>query len=268
MFFYLNYYFLIPKLIKKNKGWEYFFIQLFLLVIIHLISYKLLTLFIPNYSFSRQNINNLIYYNTIPFVFVLAGCFTIELYKQKAEDDNTALEVEKQLLLKEIAKAKTKVSPQFVHSALDILKYLLRNKNEQFENAITQVTSLMEYMLREPPNGKILLADEIKQLKEYISFIELRYDNVINIDISGDLDEASYEVEHLVLMHYAEDAILKKRLAAGFSSVSIYLYAKNNLLNFTISNNTIIPGGGITNLNPTETGSGIRKLIINTYQKN
>lgn len=267
-FFYLNYYFLIPQFVKKNKGWEFFFIQLFLLTLIHMISYKLLTLFIPNYSFNRQNINNLIYYNTIPFVFVLAGCFIIDLYKEKAQADNTLLEEERLLLLQEIKRVRTKVSPQFVHSALDTLRFLLHSKPSQLENGITLATGLMQYMLHEPENGKIPLADEIMHLKKYIAFIEQRYNNSISIDIATDLSENSYEVEHLVLLHYVEDAVLKKRLNAGFSNVSIYLYTKNNLLNFIISNSTAVHANGLSDLAIHETGSGIRKLIINTYQKN
>lgn len=268
--FYLNSYVLIPQFIKRNKKWQYFFAQLFLLVAIHYISFNLLKLFIPNYKYSLQNLNNLIYYNTIPFLFVLAGGFILQLYKDRIEEENTFLDEEKKHLLQEIHRMRTKVSPQFVHNALDTLMYLLKHDPGQFEAGLKKLTSLMDYMLLEAESGKTSLTKEIDHLKNYIAFVEQQYRNLVNISIADDIAESDYEVEHLVLLHYVEDAMLKNTQSKNTQQVDVYLYTKNNLLNFIIRNHTItVPvEAHINEKQPANYSAGsIRKLIINTYQK-
>jgi len=268
--FYLNYYVLIPRLVKKHKKWLYFIVQVFLLVAIHYISFNLLKLFIPNYKYTLQSLNNLIYYNTIPFLFVLAGGGILQLYNDRINEDNAFLNEEKQRLLLEIRRMRTRVSPRFVHNALDTLMYLLKHNPAEFETGLKQLASLMDYMLLETESGKTSLIKEIDSLKQYIAFVEQQYSNLINISIADDIAKSDYEVEHLVLLHYVEDAMLRKTNEKDKQQVEVYLYTKNNLLNFIIRNQAapvpVEAGVNGESRNNYSTG-GIRKLIINTYQK-
>jgi len=266
-FFYLNVFILIPQLVKKQKQWQYVLTLLCLLVIIHYISFQLLSLFIPNYSYSLKNLYNLIYYNTVPFVFVLAACFILQLYKDKVDAERLFLEEEKQLLLKEIKRMRTKISPQFVHSALDTLRFLWRTQPAGFEASTHQLLALMDYMLYEAENGKIALAAEVENLQKYLAFFQEHYAGNITVSVAEDIARSNHEVEHLVLLHYIEDVINTRHLPHHNQQVNVHLYTKNNLLNFIVSNNNQSTEATYGQLNtPTHTGS-IRKLIINTYQK-
>lgn len=266
-FFYLNVFILIPQLVKKQKTWQYVFTLLGLLVAIHGISFLLLTLFIPNYGYSPKNLYNLIYYNTVPFVFVLAGCFIMQLYRDKANAERLFLEEEKRLLLKEIKRMRAKVSPQFVHNALDTLRLLWRTNPPGFENSTQQLLGLMDYMLYDTGNGKISLALEVENLQKYLAFFQQYYAGNISVSVADDIAGSNYEVEHLVLLHYMEDIINTRHLPQHKQQVDVHLYTKNNLLNFIVSNNNQPAETSYAQLNGHAPTGSIRKLIINTYQK-
>lgn len=266
-FFYLNTFVLIPQLVKKQKQWQYVFILLGLLVVTHVISFQLLLLFIPKYSYSLTNLYNLIYYNTVPFVFVLAACFILQLYKDKVEAERLYLEEEKQLLLKEIKRMRTKISPRFVHNALDTLGFLWRTRPAGFEASTRQLLALMDYMLYESENGKIALAAEVENLQKYLSFFQQHYAGNISVSVAEDIAGSNYEVEHLVLLHYIEDVINTRQPLHHKQQVNVHLYTKNNLLNFIVSNNNNPVEASFGQLTRHAPPGSIRKLIINTYQK-
>jgi len=266
-FFYLNVFTLIPQLVKKQKPGQYVFVLLCLLVTIHAISFQLLSWFIPNYTYSTQNLYNLIYYNTVPFVFVLAGCFILQLYKDRVDEERLYLEEEKQRLLSEIKRIRAKISPQFVHNALDTLRFLWRTRPAGFEANTQQLLGLMEYMLYDTGDGKIPLALEVENLQKYLAFFQQHYAGNISVSVADDIAGSNYEVDHLVLLHYMEDIINTRRLPGNKQHVDVHLYTKNNLLNFIVTNNSVPAEASFGQLTRHAPPGSIRKLIINTYQK-
>lgn len=266
-FFYLNIFILIPQFVKQQKKRLYVAILLVLLVAIHAISFQLLSLFIPNYSYSPKNLYNLIYYNTIPFVFVLAGCFILQLYMDKVYAERLYLEEEKQQLLSEIKRMRAKISPKFVHNALDALQFLWRNKPAGFEAGTQQLLSLMAYMLYNAENGKISLAAEVENLQKYLAFFQQYYAGNISVSVADDIAGSNYEVDHLVLLHYMEDIINTRRPPHHRQQVNVHLYTKNNLLNFIVNNSTQPAETAPSMLSRHMPDGSVRKLIINTYRK-
>ncbi|HWB24884.1 MAG TPA: histidine kinase [Chitinophagaceae bacterium] len=272
-FFYFTYFILIPLFVKKQKYFKYLLLQLFSLACICIASFGLLSLFIPGYHYSRKNLNNIIYYNTIPFVFVLAGCFIWQLYEEKIKSDTTNLDEEKKHLMKEIEKMRAKVSPGFVYSSLNTLLYLFRSKNDQFEDGALQLLSLVEYMLADATDNKIPLTREIEYLEKYLAFVRRRSPSSIVLHVEDNIVQSNDAVDHLVLLHYAEDTITNTSYSTQKEQLEIWLYKKNNLLTFIVykvplANNTPVNDKVQQAAHVMQHRLAIRKLMINTYNAN
>ncbi|HVX49058.1 MAG TPA: histidine kinase [Chitinophagaceae bacterium] len=268
--FYIKYYLVMPYCILQKKAGLFILIQLLTLCIICTLSYLLLCLFITGYHYNTQNLYNLIYFNSLPFAFVLAGCFIWQLYEQKIKADMIILDDEKRRLIRQIERMRTRLSPSFINNSIDTLLYLVRAKPGEFDDGIRQLLSVMEYTLADTETDKMPLVSEINNLKNYISFVALRHPNKIKLNISDDVLLGNQQVLHMALLQYAEEILNKPAYLKRVSEVEICLYKKSNLVNFIVYEKNAgrtYGGDGVQNVMVLQDGNKIvaKKLIINTY---
>jgi len=141
-------------------------------------------------------------------------------------------EIEKNLLISELALLKSQINPKFLFSSLNEIKSLALSKPEKAISGIEFLSEIMSFMLYETSEDKILLDDEIRNINNYISLQKIKYGNgIINFSVKG--NTSGIYVPPLLFMPLMESAFGPVDLYGVNPSINLNIISENNLLVFT-----------------------------------
>jgi len=249
-FFYINYFFLIPKLLAKRK-----FLLFIILLVILIFGFSCigeLSFFQhfnhPNHGtipmehgrppmeFHRDPpsfnpFRGLIIY--IIFFIISTGIkMTIEWFK----NDRQKRELENDKLIAELSMLKAQINPHFFFNVLNNICSLARSKSEETETYIIKLSQLMRYNIYEQKEDKVLLKKEVQFIEDYIDIQKMRLINTVEIifNQSGDLN--NYRIEPMLLFPFIENAFKHGVSYEGNSKITIDLSIEQNILLFSVYN--------------------------------
>jgi LytS/YehU family sensor histidine kinase len=101
---------------------------------------------------------------------------------------------------------KTQLNPHFLFNTLNNLYYLSIEKSEQTPKAILALSEMLDYVLHDGKSMLIPFAQEIKQLRNYISLERLRYEDRLQIEVKTEGDMESPRVAPMMLITLVENA--------------------------------------------------------------
>ncbi len=195
--FYLNAYFLVPKILNRKGIWAYL-ATLGVIVVcinwgIYLVVVKFLT-FVEPYSFLPTSI--VIIITSLAYSIVLEN-YKIE--KNKKEQQNQSLEAELKFL-------RSQINPHFLFNVLNSFVALARKKSDLLEPSLLKLSEIMRYMTYESEEN-VLLEDELNYLENYIDLQRLRFGNHVDIIINFDKSGVSgKEIAPMLLIPLLENA--------------------------------------------------------------
>lgn len=253
---YANLILLIPHIYSRSQVlyWISILILIVLFVLLYRGSYFITTkdvyeVFIPpaidqNFNKTFIAIRYLIFSMLFHF---LRGWFDQE--KKLNQIKLTQISTELKLL-------RAQVNPHFLFNTLNNLYSLALKKSDKTPDLILRLSDMMEYMLSESVDSKVLLQKDIDNLINYLEIEKIRQGNnaIIEMKIQGDLQ--GKKIVPLVLMPLVENAIKH-----GINTLQQNAYLKAELtitgdsLEFIIKNNFSNPASSDS------TGIGIKNLI-------
>src|SRR5215210_3839783 len=231
--FYVNSYILIPKLIYKKKYLEYTLSLIpvfFVLFLLNWLSFKLL---LPQHTF---RIGGFVFFYIFPCLFFLTCSMTYIMFRDRLRSERRAKEKETENLKTELAFLRSQVSPHFMFNVLNNMVSLARKKSEQLEPSLIKLSSLLRYMLYETDEEKVLLEREVEYLQSYIDLQKQRFGSKVKVNLCIDEFDKSYLIEPMLLIPFVENAFKHGTGLLPNAEINIELKAKNNLLQFMISN--------------------------------
>nr|WP_068888308.1 histidine kinase [Pedobacter panaciterrae] len=202
--FYVHSFVIYP--VREKKNGIYFYV---LLLIVTLLLFILANHFLhpemPRFP-DRRMPHPKPLMNVLPFTFVIVVSFCYRLYMDKIIRDKHIKELENIHLKTELEFLSSQISPHFMFNVLNTLVYMSRKKPELIEPSLISLSQLMRYMLYDSEEGKIMLAEEVEYLKNYINLQLLRFgdDIQVNLYLSGITDE--YSIEPMLLIPFVENA--------------------------------------------------------------
>jgi sensor histidine kinase YesM len=232
-FFYLNALLLVPRLLSKNKYWQYVLTVLSVFAVILVIEGGLFIYFRRQPHFSIQGH---ILFNLFVFLFFLASSIAYRLISDKTKADRIAKEKENENLKTELSLLRSQASPHFMFNVLNNMVALARKKSDQLEPSLIKLSSLMRYMVYEADEEKVALEREKEYLESYIDLQKQRFGKNVQFNVSLNEIDSNYEIEPMLLIPFVENAI---KHGTGFienAQIDIELKAKNNILNFLVRN--------------------------------
>ena len=259
LFFYLNYYVLIPDLLIKKKMRYYSLALVGVLMLMMGLTICLALLFehcgIKSHCWGLNWFTLLI--PVFPFVLGFAISIFIKMTNQwlMSERDKKILENEK--LTAELGFLKSQIHPHFLFNTLNNICSLARKKSDQTENALIKLSEFMRYMMDESKEDKVPLSKEIEYLKNYIELQRLRFTEGVKIDFKVIGDPAPVMIEPLLLIPFVENAFKHGISTKEESKIWIDLNISRDKLIFIVENQ-IHPYLG-ENL-PDEHGIGLRNV--------
>jgi len=161
---------------------------------------------------------------------------TYKTIYDRIEADALADEKQKENLKTELSFLRSQISPHFLFNVLNNLLSLIRLKSDEAEPTVLKLSSLIQYMLYETDEDKVMLADEARYLQSYIDLQKQRFGPKIKITVSMQADNSTDAIEPMLLIPFVENAFKHGVGLIDKPEINIELYSKENELYFFVRN--------------------------------
>ena len=234
--FYLNAIVLIPSLIYLRRYFLFGSSLLVLFCIIMLLHGSLFLVFVPGHGFNflRSSVHNL-----IPFLFTIALSTTYKILRDKIRSDAVISETQKENLKSELSFLRSQINPHFLFNVLNNIVAMVRLKSEELEPTVIKLSSLLQYMLYETDEEKVLLKNEVEYLQSYIDLQQMRFSSKLNMQVHFELKDEWEAIEPMLLVPFIENAFKHGNGLLKNPEIHISLKVENNLLDFQVKNKYI-----------------------------
>lgn len=234
--FYINYAVFIPKLLTQKK--EVILSVLFILFLALVVTFLLNPPPPPNADFKRLPKPNEIHFDGV-LLFKIANfslafstiLFFIDKWSEN-EKRIKALEFERQA--SELKIIREQINPHFFFNALNSIYALSISKSQETPKVILMLADIMRYILDSQKNLTNSLEAEINNIKKYVQIQSIRFKKFNNFICEYHGDFNKYQIEHLLLLTFVENAFKYANIQKGPIVLKINL--AENILDFYISN--------------------------------
>lgn len=201
--FYLNVYWLIPRFFYARKYNLYAAALLAAFAIgmaVHTILFKSL---ISTISFS---LGGSILFNMPAFLMIIAASLAFRMMADRNANEKLQLNIKQENMKTELSFLRSQISPHFVFNVLNNIVSLVRLKSDDAEPTVMKLSGLMQYMLYETDEEKVLLRDEANYLQSYIDLQQQRFGKKVRVHSQITLENEWLEIEPMLLIPFVENA--------------------------------------------------------------
>jgi sensor histidine kinase YesM len=230
--FYLNAYFLYPRLLNKKWWWLYI---ISILALVYLTFHVKLFFLQLDPAFQLTDMNRrIIGFGHVPFII---ASIIFRLIYDRIQAEKREKEAQAEKLSAELKFLRSQISPHFIFNVMTNLVSLARVKSDLLEPSLIRLADLMRYMLYEAGKDKFPIDAEVDYLKSYISLQQLRFGDDVRVETDWQLDERNCYIEPMLLVPFVENAFKHGIGMVKDPYIKIQLTATNGQLHFRISNN-------------------------------
>ncbi len=174
-------------------------------------------------------IGRLYYYSVIFFI--------IKAFKDRAIKKRKIEELEKEKIQAELNFLKAQIHPHFLFNTLNNLYALTLDKSDDAPEVVAKLSEMLDYMLYQCREPKVMISKEIDLLQHYIDLEKLRYGDRLELDFAHTIDASQTFIAPLILISIVENAFKHGVSGAMKTSiVQITLQVKEGVLNFKVFN--------------------------------
>ncbi|MDQ6812631.1 MAG: histidine kinase [Bacteroidota bacterium] len=231
--FYLNALVLTHRFIYHNKYFQYILILIGLYCLIMLFHGFLFTHLIKHHRFVFQMSAR---FNFTAFILAVVASITYKLITDKSRTDKLFQQKQEENLKTELSFLRSQISPHFVFNVLNNMVALARLKSDQLEPTIMKLSNLMQYMLYETDEEKVLLGTEVEYLQSYIDLQQQRFGSKVKMNIVLDAKEDWLSIEPMMLIPFVENAFKHGVGMIENPEINISLHTNEKQLVFLVSN--------------------------------
>lgn len=268
--FYLNYSFLVPRLLLNKKTGLYTFVSLAFIVFFIFVYQNILPSLPLMEGFGNrhellnlENVRNVIESKKIFFLSFIQGIIifllfaislSIKLSIEWRKNEKMKSLIKTQKINAELSFLKTQLNPHFLFNTLNSIYSLANKKSDDTTEAIITLSELMRYMIYETNKEFVALQNEIDYIKNFIALQNLRLKDSsgVRFNVRGKLD---YNIEPLLLISFIENAFKYGTDYTGKTNITIEIKVEDDVLSLKVSNyislkekNNLSSGVGIENI--------------------
>jgi len=238
--YYLNYFYLIPKYLFKQKFPAYILVILLTLVISCImvdLYYYFIVSIVQNWHHRPEPIfSRGMWVTLFPLLTGIAIGISIRLAREWARNEKERRELQGEKLLAELAFLKSQVNPHFLFNTLNNICSLARKKSDDTESAIIKLSQIMRYMITDSTQEKVGLEEEVDYLNNFIELQKIRLTDKVDISFITEGDLSAIQLEPLLLIPFVENAFKHGVSYTGKSRISIELKTGSGELSFMVEN--------------------------------
>lgn len=271
--FYVNFLYLVPRLLFTNQIRKYTMVLFGLLFSKFLMNYIADFYFLPKMQLPvfSSNVNSGFTQAKLPngffkpqlvgmlFSFFLITTLStlIALFFERIKNYEEKKQIEFEKTAAELSALKLQISPHFLFNTLNNIRWLARKKSDLTEDAVVKLATLLRYIIYQANEQKVALVLEINNLQDFIGLQKMRIGNntKVSFEVSGLVED--YEIEPLLFIPFVENAFKYGVSDTVDSEIQIVLKLVSNVLIFKVSN-SIYRNQDFENLE--NTGLGIENV--------
>ena len=186
-------------------------------------------------------------------MITLAANIGAKYYFKTRDDSERLAELEQEQLEQELKYLKYQVNPHFFMNTLNNIHALVDINPEKAKKSIVKLSQLMRYLLYEASAKQVPLQHNIDFLKNYISMMQMRYSDKVDIKLDVPDKVASVDLPPLLMVPFLENAFKHGVSYAHQSFIHVKIALDDDLshLTFTCVNSqhaddqTVQQDGGI-----------------------
>lgn len=232
-FFYLNTQILIPKLLYSKRYISFLFSQVSVFFILLLLDSFLFEILEIEHKF---HISGSAYHNASLFLFIVLASITFKTLWDKWQTEKNENERQRENLRTELSFLRSQISPHFIFNILNNIVAMVRLKSDGLEETVVKLSTLLQYMLYETDEEKVLLQNEAEYLKSYIDLQSQRFGSKIQIIKDIKIQENFHTIEPMLLIPFVENAFKHSYGMVEKPIIEIYLKDIDNQLVFEVKN--------------------------------
>jgi LytS/YehU family sensor histidine kinase len=236
LLFYFNTYWLIPKLIFRERYLAYF-LWIMLLLGVLMVSLYFVRHYLSPYFKNPHQANDIP--SIFPFVFIffifIAASSTIKLFQRSIVVNQRVNELETVTIQSELEQLKNQINPHFLFNTLNNANVLTQKDPQKASQVLMKLSELLRYQLYDSARQKVLLTADIHFLEDFLNLEKIRRDNFeFMISTLGDLN--GVQVSPLLFITFVENAVKHNMDAENSSYVHLFFKVEHNELNFNCIN--------------------------------
>lgn len=257
IFYYLNTFLLIPKLLEHKRFYIYTGIILALLIFYgcmpRIFHYFFGYLQIPPPAGMRPpppfgkprgfQQPLLAPGNFAIFMLVFVFSTGIKVIGQWLQSEQHNKEIASEKLQAELSFLKAQINPHFLFNTLNNIYALATANSEQTAPAVLKLSSIMRYVLTEARNDLVPLEKEIQFTTHYIELQKMRLTSKSGVDFTVKGDPLGRQIAPLILLPFIENAFKYGISTREASTITIILEINKDSLYFSVSNHKHINTG-------------------------
>jgi LytS/YehU family sensor histidine kinase len=205
MFFYLNFYFLIPKLYFPRK---YVFFILAVALCFLIVAFLPGTLFPFHGSPDRfshhegSQMNRILFTIGHNLIYFLAVVF----FSLMVRMNSRWKKAEKERLKAELSYFKAQINPHFLFNTLNSIYSLAIQKADNTPEAVVKLSGMMRYVLSDASNDFVPLVKEIGYITDYIDLQRIRFGDTVTVNFTQGNIDSNPAIAPLILIPFIENA--------------------------------------------------------------
>jgi sensor histidine kinase YesM len=262
---YLNFYYLIPKLLFTDNYRRYFLSVFLLITSLFLLLIGVIYHFSPEFSHEiKEDIGEQVIgireyikaYFSFIFLFgsFLGASTAIKLFQHWIIDKSHIYELETNTIQSELELLKNQITPHFLFNTLNNTNVLINTDPETASQVVFMLSDLLRYQLYDSSQPTVLLASDIRFLTDFLNLEKIRRDQ-FEFSISNDCDMAT-TVPPMLFIPFVENAV--KYSAGGTNGSYVYVAFRDagdtlwfsciNSIPAIPNNNKTVGGIGLANV--------------------
>ena len=234
-------YILVPKYLWKKRFGKFFLLSFYTLLVSTWLSFLIVS-FVLIYFLNKEAFIvpsalhpelQVVSLNFIIFLSIAIKQAKRAFYmvQEKNELEKTKLTTELKLKEAELKLLKAQIHPHFLFNTLNNLYGLTIEKSDEAPGLVLRLSEILDYILYKCDEQKVLLAEEIANLKNYIEIEKIRYSEKLKLELKIPSETKNLKIAPLIILPFIENAF-KHGVSKfpGIAFVKISIDVKDRLL--------------------------------------
>ena len=153
--------------------------------------------------------------------------------------NNRLRQSEREKLNTELSFLKAQINPHFLFNTLNSIYSLAIVQSPNTADAVVRLSSLMRYVMREADTDWVALEHELGYVTNYVALQQLRLDDTVEVDFAVEGHSNGYKIAPLLLISFIENAFKYGVNPQEKSLIRVRISVKEGVLNLTTFNKKV-----------------------------
>lgn len=240
--YFLNFYVLCPKTLKKKKVYKFIIGVIFLFMFFIALRYLLEEVILyqitgfHNYSETSRSLGYYSFDNTYFASKPILYSTILYLFFQFNENKNKIHQLELDHKKAEVSYLKSQISPHFLFNTLNAFYVELIDDKPKTAKDIHKLSELLRFVTYESQEDYISLKSELKFLEDYIYFYYKRFESELFVDFNVTGLVEIQQIPSLILIHFVENVFKHGIINEKANPAKINIHISEKYLELTTEN--------------------------------